>query len=93
MDNFQKVKDLISASSLPFSDQIDLIDLFSKGNDSELELIVELFTENQIWIEKISHNYKWKLKALKTKDAEVWKKIVEEEKKELEEIEKYNSTL
>lgn len=93
MDNFQKIKDSISASSVPFMEQIDLIDLFSKVEDGELQSVAELFTEEPIWIEKININLKKKLEYLKTKDETLWQTIIDEEKKELEEIEKYNSTL
>ncbi len=90
MDNFNQLKDLISKSSVPFSDQIDLIALFSKAEDAELFDIVVLFSKDSLWISRLNDNYKQKSKALSTGDSNIWKSIIEEEKKVLEEIEREN---
>lgn len=91
MSNFEIIKDCISKSSVPFGDQIDLLDLFSKAEDAELSPVAELFTQDGMWVARIHKNYKDKKVAIETKDMELWRRIIEDEKKELAEIEKYNS--
>ena len=85
-NNFEKIKNLIAESNLELSDQIMLTELFSKTEDNKLEEVVELFSSNPSWIEKINENYKAKHEAMTTGDSELWKKIVEEEEKQLENV-------
>lgn len=93
MDNFKKIVDLISHSDVQFNDQTELLSLFSSASDAELEPAVKLFESDSAWIGRINENYKKKKKAFLEKDENLWQSIVEEEKKLLEEIVKYNSTL
>ncbi|MEK7116629.1 MAG: hypothetical protein AAB837_00500 [Patescibacteria group bacterium] len=81
--NFEKVKDLIAQSNLSLPDQIDLIDLFLKANDSELESVADLFLSDSSWIEKINVNYKAKQAIFRAGDSKTWKQILETEEKEL----------
>jgi hypothetical protein len=87
MNNLQKIKDLILKSSISTLDQTSLIELFSRANDSDLENVADLFSKNPTWIEKISENYKAKQATFATGNSELWKKIIETEEKQLEEIE------
>lgn len=90
MDNFTKLKELISKSPIPPAEQFDLIMLFSKAKDEELVDVVELFSSDLMWVNMINGNFKDKLDALKNKDLSAWHKIIEDEKKILEEIENDN---
>ncbi len=86
--NIEKLKVLIDNSTLDSSDQEDLIELFTKANDSELDSVVDLFSSDSAWIEKVNANYKAKKAIMKVGDFEIWKKIIEEEEKQLEDVEK-----
>jgi hypothetical protein len=85
--NFEKIKELISKSSLSLSEQIDLVTIFVKTKDEDLEVLADLFSHDPTWISKINDNYQAKNAALATKNPSLWKKIIEEEQSELEKIE------
>lgn len=86
--NFQKIKTLLQNSTLSQNDQDDLITLFSLSEDSKLEPVVKLFLEDQNWIKKISDNYKAKQIAALEKNSDLWQKIIEDEEKQLDGLEK-----
>lgn len=86
--NFQKIKELLQNSILSKEDQDDLVVLFSLSEDSKLEPVVKLFSENKNWIKKISDNYKTKKEAIVNKNPDLWQKIIEDEEKQLNELEK-----
>ena len=83
MDNktFPELKKLIFASELSFSEKEDLAWLFAEATEEELCAAFDLFTEDPAWVKKISDNYHSKKIALLADDAEMWKKILEEEEK------------
>ena len=85
--NFQKIKELIQKSDIPLSEQEDLIMLFVKADDKDLESTLKLFTENSPWIHKINENYKAKQAALATGNQALWQKIVQGEEAQLKELE------
>jgi hypothetical protein len=86
--NFQKIKELIQKSSVPLAEQEDLLLLFTKANDQDLEPTLKLFTEDSSWINKINENYKAKQAALATGNQDLWQKIVQEEETQLKELER-----
>ncbi|MFH1838089.1 MAG: hypothetical protein ABH808_01160 [Candidatus Kuenenbacteria bacterium] len=85
--NLQKIKELIQKSDLSLFEQEELILLFTKASDQDLEPTLELFAENPSWIRKISDNYKAKQSALATKNSALWQKIIQEEESQLKELE------
>ncbi len=85
--NFQKLKLILTESNLLQEEQNNLLVFLSLATDEELETTVKLFMEDPTLIEKINRNYKEKQEAVKTKDSEKWQKIIEEEEKNLKEIE------
>ena len=86
--NFQKIKELIQKSPVPLAEQEDLLLLFAKANDQDLEPTLKLFTEDSSWIHKINENYKAKQAALATGNQALWQKIVQEEESQLKELER-----
>lgn len=68
-------------------EQEELILLFAKASDQDLESTLKLFTENSSWIRKINDNYKAKQNALVTGNSALWQKIVQEEEAQLKEYE------
>lgn len=85
--NFQKIKELIQKSTIPLVEQEDLLVLFAKANDQDLEPMLKLFAEDSSWAQKISENYKAKKAAFTTGQQALWQKIVQEEEAQLKELE------
>lgn len=86
--NFQKIKELIQKSTLLPAERGELLLLFTKANDQDLEPILKLFIEDSSWIRKINENYKIKRAALTTGNQALWQKIVQEEEAQLKELER-----
>ncbi|MCX6739183.1 MAG: hypothetical protein NT098_04005 [Candidatus Parcubacteria bacterium] len=79
--NFPELKKLIFDSELSFSEKEDMAWLFAEATEEEVQAAIDLFKEDQAWIKKISDNYHTKKIALLADDAEMWKKILEDEEK------------
>ncbi len=79
--NFPELKKLIFDSELSFSEKEDMAWLFAEATEEEVQAAIDLFKEDLAWIKKISDNYHTKKIALLADDAEMWKKILEDEEK------------
>jgi hypothetical protein len=79
--NFQELKKMIFDSELSFSEKEDLGWLFADATDEEIAAAKELFLEDLAWIKTLSDNYHSKKMALLADDIEMWKNILESEKK------------
>jgi len=80
MATITDIKKKIFDSGLSFQEKEDLAWLFDGANNEEIEAADELFTENPVWIKRLSDNYKKKRLAFLSNDVELWKQILEEEK-------------
>jgi hypothetical protein len=78
-ENFQELKKQLFDSELSFTEKEDMVWMFSDATEEEIQAAIELFSEDRAWIKKISDNYHSKKIALLADDAEMWKKILEEE--------------
>lgn len=78
-ENFQTLKKIIFDSGIPFMEKEDLVWLFSDATEEEIQAAIDLFSEDGAWVKKISDNYHQKKIALLADDAEMWKKILEDE--------------
>lgn len=78
-ENFQELKKIIFDSGIPFTEKEDLVWLFEGATEEEMRAATDLFLEDGAWIQKISDNYHQKKIALLADDAEMWKKILENE--------------
>ncbi len=78
---FTDLKKIIFDSEITFSEKEDLAWLFSEATEEEIKAAFDLFMEDRVWIKKISDNYHSKKIALLADDAEMWKKILEDEEK------------
>jgi len=81
--NLDAIKEMIEKSKLSMAEQQELINFFSKVDDSALEEILMLFAEDSWWIKKIFDNYKAKEIAFKTKDEQKFQEVVKEEENQL----------
>jgi hypothetical protein len=86
MTNFQKIEELVSKSNLLSPEREELIKLFANTEDSELESVVTIFSDDNSWIEKIYNNYKIKKATMAVESSDLWKEILEQEEKQLEEV-------
>lgn len=78
-ENFQELRKIIFDSTIPFAEKEDMAWLFEGATQEEIQAAIDLFLEDSLWIQKISDNYHKKKIALLADDAEMWKKILEEE--------------
>jgi len=81
--NFDTIKKIIQLSKLSVSDKKELVELFSKASDADLESALALFMEDAYWISVINENFKAKKTALKNKDANIWQEIMNGEESQL----------
>lgn len=88
--NFAQLQKLISLSNLFDKQKEEFLNLFSKAKDKDLKCVVDLFKDDSSYIEKIYGAYRTKLVAFQNKDLKTWKKILQKEYQDLEEIEKSN---
>lgn len=79
-ESFQALRKVIFDSELPFAEKEDMAWLFEGATEEEIQAAIDLFMEDSAWIKKISDNYHSKKIALLADDAEMWKKILEDEK-------------
>ena len=80
---FRKLKELVEKSSLSAEDKTSLTELFSRGNESELENLLMLFMENPYWISVINDNYKSKKEAIESNNANLWQEIMKGEESQI----------
>jgi len=78
----------MAKSELSKERQIELSGLFSLADDAELAEVAALFEEHPEWIVTLYKNYQEKRRAVQTGDRELWRRIIQDEKKELEVMEK-----
>ncbi len=80
MPTITDLKKIIFDSDLSFEEKEELSWMFSGGTEEEIAAGVRLFTEDPIWIRRVSDNYRKKKMAFLTDDLDLWKQILEEEK-------------
>jgi hypothetical protein len=86
MSNYDRIKVQVQASPLAQNEKQLITDMFAEIADEALENIANLFEKSPDWVEKFYENYSMKKKANDTKDTNLWKEIVEQEKKYLAEV-------
>lgn len=84
--NFQELKKTLFDSELSFTEKEDMVWLFEGATEEEIQAAIDLFTEDHVWIKKISDNYHSKKIALLADDAEMWKKILATEEEMLKSV-------
>lgn len=85
-NQFHRIKDQISHSSLSRQEQDTLIVALSLASDAELETVSKVFDENPQWIETLHANLKSKQEIAHSQNAMLWKQLLEEEKTMLENL-------
>ncbi|MCI0542747.1 hypothetical protein L0Y69_03300 [bacterium] len=80
MSDNTELKKMIFGSELSFDEKEELAWLFADASEEEIDAAKTLFTEDPIWISRLSDNYRKKKLAFLTDDVELWKQILAEEK-------------
>jgi len=83
---FTRLKELVAESGLVESDQLEVLDLLSRTDESERELVASLFEDDPSWVKKILWNKRAKEAALITEDTEAWQRIIDGQLEDLKKI-------
>lgn len=79
---------MIGESSLSPNEQKDFISAFAQADDVALQPIVDLCSEDGVWIKRLYENYKAKQSAHTTGDMRAWKEIFKDKEQLIGDIEK-----
>jgi Na+/phosphate symporter len=86
MESKKELKQIIENSSLEKTDK-QMWNLFSEAvGEKEIKLVLDLIKENPEMLDIVTENLKSKFNALKKKDRKAMDRIIEAEKRQLEEI-------
>jgi hypothetical protein len=86
MSNYERIKTSINASPVADADKKVMADIFAEIADENLSDIAALFEKDGSWVEKFNDNRKMKQKAATSGDSSLWKEILEQEKKYLNDL-------
>lgn len=86
MNNYERIKAKVNASSISVEDKKTVLDMFAEVTDEALIDIADLFEESPHWVEKFNDNRKAKQRAVATNDPNLWREILEQEKKYLNDL-------
>jgi hypothetical protein len=83
MTTLDSIKKIVSQSSLSLVDQLELITLFAKADNSNQSEILQLITSDNSWVERLYENYKAKESAFSVRDKKAWQSILKVEEQQL----------
>lgn len=86
MNNHDRIKAQISASTILESDKQELNDIFAQISDDSLVDIADLFEKSPKWVQVFNDNRKAKQRAMTSRDQSLWQEILEQEKKYMSEL-------
>ncbi len=84
--NFDRVKACVDSSAISVDDKKFLMDVFAEVSDDCLADIAKLFEEKGNWVEKFNENRSAKIKAFSSGDTAEFQKIIDQEKKYIEDL-------
>lgn len=88
MKNLEKIKNELAKNNIDKDVQNDFMRSLSESNDSDIELISNIFKEYPEHIKTFMDIFQKKQSALQNKDSEKWTQIMQEEKELLQKISK-----
>lgn len=86
MNNFERIKKAVEASTISVDDKTVISDLFAQVSDENLLDIADLFEKKSSWVSIFNDNRKKKIEAYSNGNQDAWNEILEQEKKYLEEL-------
>lgn len=86
MSNYERIKTVIEASLVDAPEKQKMKDIFADIDDNNLSDIAELFEKDSSWVIKFNDNRKAKQKAAASNDPALWKEILDQEKKYLQDL-------
>ncbi|OGF25709.1 hypothetical protein A2303_06940 [Candidatus Falkowbacteria bacterium RIFOXYB2_FULL_47_14] len=81
-----KLKSLLSDSSLADHEQKELFEIFANLSKDELGELSDFLSIHPEWVDVLYRNYEKKKKAAVSMDIKKWREIFDEEKRELEKL-------
>ncbi len=90
MIHLDQLNSLVLRSNLPVFQKEELMGLFARATEGDVENMLELCTENPSLIDHISYNYNAKRDALLSRNPDLWDKILVTEVSQLEKIQSQN---
>ena len=84
--NLEKLTAVLQQSELTLEDKQILLEVFAQVDDTELEGLLELFSEDNSWISIINDNFKAKRAAFESGDPLVMEDVLKKEEELLTEI-------
>ena len=85
--NFQKIKQIIEASTLSFADQDRFLIALLRVSDEELAPALSLLQEDVIWVDKLFDNFKKKETATTNDNTYMWEDVMKEEEMTIKQAE------
>lgn len=82
----EHIKSLLAESKLTNKEQAELLELLKLLPQTDLKEIISFLKGHPDWVFKLYHNYRAKVKAVRTADTKLWQEILEEEGKIVKEI-------
>ena len=85
--NFQKIKQIIEASTLSFADQDRFLIALLRVSDEELAPALSLLQEDVIWVDNLFDNFKKKETATTNDNTYMWEDVMKEEEMTIKQAE------
>ncbi len=85
-NTFQKIHEIIEASSLSNEEKRDFTELFAQTKEEALRPVLKLLEADAEWVGKLYTNYLQKKEAVVTGNMDAWNDAIQKEKEELKRI-------
>jgi hypothetical protein len=89
--NLELITGIIEKSDLAEAEKGEFISFLSGASDDDLSEMLSLFSESPWWIRKMFANYKEKSLAVTENDEVKWRRAVNEEEVQLQQLQELNA--
>jgi hypothetical protein len=89
--NLELIKGILEKSDLAELEKDEFVSLLSGASDDELSEMLSLFSESPWWIQKMFDNYKEKSQAIVENDEVKWRRVINEEEVQLQQLQELNA--
>ena len=87
MINADKIQNIVADTVLSPQDKSALLTIFANMSGKDEEELFGLLSSDPTWLQKFVDNYRAKQTALDAGDAHLWEQIIQDEEKQLAEVE------
>lgn len=85
-EKYKKIIDILNNLNLSERDRQDFLSILLFVPDNDYEAMVDEIEKNPNLIKEVLENYKVKKESLTSQDKDKWQQVIEQEKKELENL-------